>query len=168
MSEIIKFEKKNSLKIILPLLVAVGIILMLVGGALGKKEDEELSAAYAALPTEMDADAFAESVRRRVIDICSSISGAGKVDAVVTLGGGYRAIYASNVQGSGATYKSETVLTGSGNSERALIVGYETPKIVGIGIVCEGGDDPALRQSVISLVSAAFDVPTNRIYVASN
>ncbi len=38
--------------------------------------------------------------------------------------------------------------------------------ICGIGIVCEGGDDPETERKLLSLVSAACGVPTNKIYIA--
>jgi hypothetical protein len=40
------------------------------------------------------------------------------------------------------------------------------PAISGIDIVCEGGGDAAVRAEVIALLSAAYDVGSNRIYVA--
>lgn len=39
-------------------------------------------------------------------------------------------------------------------------------RICGIGIVCDGGDDPITREKLISLVSAACGVGANKIYVA--
>ena len=38
--------------------------------------------------------------------------------------------------------------------------------ICGVGIVCEGGDDPETERKLLSLVSAACGVPTNKIYIA--
>lgn len=38
--------------------------------------------------------------------------------------------------------------------------------ICGIGIVCKGGGDPETERKLLSLVSAACGVPTNKIYIA--
>ena len=38
-------------------------------------------------------------------------------------------------------------------------------EIKGIGIVCVGGDDPVKVEKLLSLVSRAMGVPTNRIYI---
>ena len=113
----------------------------------------------------MSASAFAADTEKKIVDICSGVEGVREVRAVVTLSGGYRAVYAADAQGSDGSYRNETVLTGSGNSEKAILVGYEVPRIVGIGIVCTGGDDPAIQERITMLVSAAFDVSTNKIYV---
>ena len=40
------------------------------------------------------------------------------------------------------------------------------PDVRGIAVVCTGGDLPHVRSTVTELLSAALDVPTNRIRVA--
>ncbi len=52
-----------------------------------------------------------------------------------------------------------------GAGEVAVAVSIENDKISGIGIVCGGGDDPDVAHRLISLVSASFNVPSNRIYI---
>ncbi len=169
MSENATKNQKNNAKLLLPILAAiVGIGLLLIGNILGGANKTEREETAAKAPTEMDAQAFAESVEKKIVDICSSVSGVSGVRAAVTLGGGYRAIYASDSQSSANSYRNQTVLTGNGSSEKALLVGYQNPEIVGIGIVCSGGNDPDVKQAIISLVSAAFNVSTNKIYVTGS
>ena len=167
MSENVKKESVAWRKWILPVAAAiVGIALLVLGGR-GEKKDEETSETASLLPADgsLSASAFAAETEERIRTICSGVSGAGEVRAVVTLEGGYRAVYASDAQSANGSYRNETVLTGSGNSEKAILVGYEAPRIVGIGIVCTGGDDPSVQQRITMLVSAAFDVSANKIYV---
>lgn len=38
-------------------------------------------------------------------------------------------------------------------------------KISGIGIVCRGGGDPRIQKELLSLISAACDVGTNKIFI---
>ena len=167
MSENETKKQKSNLKLLLPAIAAiVGIGLLLIGNFWGKNEKKESENTALDDPTHMDADAFADSVEKKITEICRSVAGVENVHAAVTLGGGYRAIYASDSQSSGTSYRNETVLTGNGSSEKAILIGYQNPEIVGIGIVCSGGNDPTVRQAIISLVSAAFNVSTNKIYVA--
>ena len=151
----------------MPIAAAAVGILLLIFGTNGEKDSKKVSVQESSFaePENTSATEFASATERKICTICEEIVGVGKVRAVVTLDGGYRAVYASDVQGSDSSYRNETVLTGSGNSEQAILVGYESPRIVGIGIVCEGGDDPNVRQSIIRLVSAAFDVGAHKIYV---
>ena len=145
------------------LIGGVGILLLILGsmgfgGGEGNGESEE--------PLAPDASAYARQVEEEIVRICSCVRGAGTVRVAVTLKGGYRAVYATDSQNSGGGYKNSTVLVGSGSSEGAVLICYENPEIGGIGIVCRGASDPSVRDAIISLVSAAFDVKSNKIFVA--
>jgi len=151
------------------LLLLGGAILgaaLLIFGSMGAA-DKETAAAEAQAPPELDPEKYAEEVEERVGALCAQVKGAGTVRAVVTLKGGYRAVYATDSQSTGNGYKNSTVLIGSGSSEGAVLICYENPEIAGIGIVCTGGDDPAVRDRIVALVAAAFDVGTNKIFVAA-
>lgn len=167
MSENVKKEQSRYRRWILPGIGAIlGILLLIFGSRTEDKADADKDATVGVLGNgELSAEAFADATEEKIVAICSGVSGVGEVRAVVTLEGGYRAVYASDVQGSDSSYRNETVLTGSGSSEKAILVGYDAPRIVGIGIVCTGGDDPAIKQRLTLLVSAAFDVSANKIYV---
>lgn len=169
MSEIVKKSPSTYKRLILPILAALlGILLLWIGSMAAKEKGDENEKSVASDPSAMSAEEFAAMTEEKVVAICSQVAGAGEVRAVVTLGGGYRAVYASDSQNSGTSYRTETVLKGSGSSEQAILVGYETPRIAGIGIVCTGGDDPAIRQRIVSLVSAAFDISSHKIYVVGS
>lgn len=61
----------------------------------------------------------------------------------------------------------ETV-DGVGRATVALALdGGDTGRISGACVVCDGGDDPVIREKLISLVSVACGVGTNKIYIAA-
>lgn len=153
--------KINPMWIIILLFVGMG--LMLYGSFVDKSvasQKSELDNFETRDPSE-----YADFIERKVKEICSVVEGVGEVKAVVTLSGGYKTMYAFNSQGSSSGYKSELVTTGNGASENALVVGYEYPEIAGIGIVVQGGESPFVKQRIISLVSSAFNISTNKIEV---
>lgn len=141
---------------------ALGLLLLLLGG-MGEKERTETVSAFRY--ENLDPSDYAKEVEERVATLCSQVSGAGKSFAVVTLGGGYRAVFATDSQSGSSGQKDQVVLIGSGSAETAVLLGYENPVIEGIGIVCEGGDDPRVQREIISLVSAAYHIGASRIYV---
>ncbi len=162
-------ETKPKKKLLwLPLLGAVAGVLLLIFGSVGNKTDTENTTQKTDVEEMVlrSTEAYATELETRVATICGQVKGAGKVKAVVTLSGGYRAVYASDSQSTNGGYKNNTVLIGSGSSEEGIPICYENPEIAGIGIVCDGGGDPAVRANIVSLVSAAFDVASNKIYVA--
>ena len=145
----------------LALLALIGIVLMLFSKCGEDKAGEQV----ASEPSALDPALYAEQIEEKVEGLCNKIDGVSSAHAVVTLKGGYRAIYATDAQYGSSVNKSETVLIGSGSSEKALLIGYENPEIAGIGIVCSGGDDAYVRAEIISMISAAFDLGSNKIFV---
>lgn len=136
-------------------------LIMIFASNCGSDAKEDGAQGFEAL----DPERYAREVEERIEELCNKIDGVGSSYAVVTLDGGYRAIYAIDTQSGSSSAKKQTVTLGSGSGERALLLGYENPRIAGIGIVCSGGDDPTRRKNVIEVVSSAFGVPTNKIFV---
>lgn len=145
----------------------LGVALLAVGGVLdGKSEKADEAAQSTSL--EGDADAYASMLEARVSEICSQVAGAGSVKVFVSLKGGYRTVYAVDSQSTSSGYKNEVVMSGSGSDKKAVVTAYENPEISGVGIVCSGAGDERVRSQIISLVAAALDIGTNKIFVASS
>jgi stage III sporulation protein AG len=147
--------------------IVIGVILLLFGGGGAFFSKQKQSTDVSAEVREYDEIKYEEELVRKIEAICSQVKGAGKVSVAVTLDGSYRAIYAQN-SSDGANVKKEYLLVGSGSSESALLVGYSPPKILGVGVVCSGGVNAAVRAEMIALISATLDLPTNKIYVTAS
>lgn len=52
-----------------------------------------------------------------------------------------------------------------GVGEATVALTFDESEICGVGIVCDGGDDPEVVNRLLSLISASCAVPTNRIYI---
>ena len=79
---------------------------------------------------------------------------------MVTLSGGYEYVYARDGDG-------DCVTVGSGSSERAVVEEVCAPRIVGVGVVCAGAEDPLVRQQLVELVCSSLNVAANRIVVTA-
>ena len=143
--------------------LALGAALLIYGsfGAGGEKKSGE---------GEKNQTAAAESYRvaleNRIAAVCSSVNGVGRVAATVTLEGSYETVYAQDITSRSGSVEKEYVFIGSGSSQAPIVIGETMPCVAGVGIVCDGGDDAAVREAVISLISAAFGVPKSKIFVA--
>ena len=156
-------QKSKLLIVLLALCGFLGICLVLFGeqkGAGSTAGKEGLQ--------EMDPDDYAKRVEEQVEELCNRIDGVSGTYAVVALKGGFKALYASDLQQGSSNKKNQTVVIGSGSDEQGLLIGYENPEISGIGIVCSGGDDYNIRKDIISMVSSAFGLPSNKIFVAGS
>ena len=162
---IIICQKDRKKLLCLALLLLVGILLLGISKCASSDGVEE---ARSVELENLDPSAYAEEVEQKVESLCNKIDGVSSAHVVVTLKGGYRAIYATDHQSGSSSNKKQTVIIGSGSSEHALLVGYENPEISGIGIVCSGGDNYNVRKNIISVVSSAFDVSSNKIFVSGS
>lgn len=149
----------------LAVVALVGVVLLFFARSLSS-DDSQISSPDSI--ENLDPSKYAEEIEEKVEELCNKIDGVSSTHAVVTLRGGYKAIYAANSQSGASNTKNQIVVVGSGSNEKPLIVGYENPEIAGIGIVCSGGDDARKRENIISVVSSAFDIGTNKIFVAGS
>ena len=163
MSENTKNAPSKKAWILLALAAVLGTCLLLWGSLAGGKQKSDSEEKQEQAP---DVRSYALSCETQIRQLCTAVTGSDSVKVTVTLTGGYRTLYAMDSQAaSSGGYKSEMVLVGSGSAQKAVAVGYENPEIAGVGIVCCGGEDPATAQKLISLVSAAFHISSNKIFV---
>ena len=153
----------KSKKIFLLLLIALAGALI-IAFASGNEKEETVKGSI----EELDPAQYAETIEERVEELCNRVDGVSGAYAVVTLKGGYQAIYAVDSQSGSSSAKNQTVVIGSGSNEQAILEGYRYPEIAGIGIVCHGGDSYEVKNKIISLVSSAFDLSANKIFVVGS
>ncbi len=151
---------------------ALGVLLLLVGSFSGPSDQRNQTEAETEMKpnTREVLSEYTETLEKKIAALCESVNGVSHVKVAVTLRSGYEYIYAkdSELKGSGEnTTGSYHYLTiGSGSSESAVYLSEKLPTIGGIGIVCDGGGEPRVKQELTELLSAALDVPSNKIYVA--
>jgi hypothetical protein len=150
--------------------VALGVILLLFGGELGERFSGHTS--EEASPTSdpdgqarLSMEDYRLALEARICHICARVEGAGQVYAVVNLAGGYEYVYAADVKTTTGGVSNQHIVIGSGNDERVVYLTQRVPEILGIGVVCGGGNDPRVQNEVTRLLSAAFGVGSNKIYV---
>lgn len=162
-----EIKKKHSGAVLAAIGIIVGIVMLLVGSFGGIGKSENANATDDAGSVELDAKAYEQELESKIRELCYGVKGVGRVSVMVSLKGGYKTVYAMDAQASSGGYRSEIVKVGSGSNQDGIITGYENPEISGVGIVCEGGDDARVRGEIVSLVSAALDISTNKIFVAA-
>ena len=134
-----------------------GIALLLVGSAFQDKDKSAATPIESETITQLTA--YEEALENEISKLCSAISGVSHVDVMVRLSGGTSIIYAKDNDG-----KPSTV--GSGSSESALYSSLQSPMIAGVGIVCKGGNDPLIQQTIIELISTTLNISSARVFVA--
>ena len=87
-------------------------------------------------------DEYKARLESELESLCESIDGAGKCRVTVTFSEGER-----------LEYKGSSV------------VGSEPPRVLGITVVCDGGDNSYIRNSISDCMTALFDIGANRVCV---
>ena len=136
----------------------LGLILLVFGSFGGKTERGTMN--------ETDEiEAYCSYLEEQAVRLCESVRGVSDVTVTLTLEGGFEQVYAADRKVSGGTQSLEYVKLGSGSSAELCAVSGASPKVAGIGVTCKGGRDEALRKELTALLSAAFGVGSNKIYI---
>jgi stage III sporulation protein AG len=160
----VKSMKKSGKLAVALMGVLLGAALLLFGNRWGGKEQPATPDTPPALASR-SAEAYRAELEARMEDICRQVAGVGEVDVAVTLDGGFSYVYATDKKTTVGGESLSYVTVGSGDGETLVYLSEKAPAVVGIGVVCTGGMDPTVRREVTSLLSAAFGVGSNKIYV---
>ena len=108
-----------------------------------------------------------EDIQNEVKSLVESIKGAGEAKVFITYESDSENVYAVNTDeksdGNEIHFKSEYVIT---DDETGIIIKVLYPKVRGVAVICKGGNDPVVKEKIYSVISALFDISTNKISVA--
>ena len=147
--------------------VLLGALLLILGNTrFGEdKKDKSPSDSPADGVITRTTEEYRADLEARMEAICARVVGVGAVDVIVTLEGGYEYVYATDKKVTVGGESTSYITVGSGDDESLVYITERLPAILGIGVVCTGGMDPTVRREVTALLSAAFGVGSNKIYV---
>lgn len=119
---------------------------------------------------------YCSTLEKEVEEIISLIDGAGETKVMITLSETTEYIYAinesnqnkSNSDSLNVDTENDYVIIEQNNEDSGLLVKTLEPKIRGVAIVCEGGDNPTVQQNIYSAVSAVLNVSTARISISKS
>lgn len=149
-----KYLKGLKGKEMLLLLLAAGILLLFLGGNQGEVANTHDDAADVAARTE----AYRVAMEEELTVLCSRVEGVGALELLLTLEGSEQAVYATDT---GQNGRVDYVINGG----EGLLLYREYPRVRGVAVVCEGGNDPAVRAQLTALLSALLDIGSNRISI---
>ena len=162
-------------KKIIVLIGLAGMMLILFSDCSGDKKKKANEAVTAAAQSGFAG--YERELEERLGELVGNISGVGKVDVLVTIERSSEYSYVTENRNSTdrtdsssqVTEKNDsqtqTVILSDSSGERALVRSEKAPTVKGVVIVCEGGDDPAVVQRVISAVTTALSITSDRVCV---
>ena len=152
--------------------IAAGALLIILGSSdslFGGREADGRGSAGEVLSDSRDLAEYTKLLEEKIASLCSKVDGVGRVSVAVSFNSGYEYVYAKDEEyrtsDSGSEYSSEYVINGKGSSQGMVYIKELLPEICGVGIVCDGGGSTDVQNRLIMLISSAFGISSNKIYV---
>ena len=161
----VKAMNKSGKLVLAVIGIALGVILLIFGSRIGGQENPPASEVSPNGAITRTTDEYRADLESRMEYICGQMAGVGSVEVIVTLEGGFEYVYAYDVKTTVGGESTSYITIGSGDDESLVYITERAPAITGIGVVCTGGMDAAIRREITALLSAAFGVGSNKIYV---
>lgn len=151
----------------------VGILLLCLPEMIPKRTVSQVSA--------VSADAFVKETESRLQTLVESIQGAGMCRVMVTLENGIEYVYATEQKSNSDRQEdingedtrlsqrddseSSAILIDTDSGREGLLVTEIQPTVRGVVVVCEGGDNDAVRERVCEAVTVALNISSKRVCV---
>lgn len=167
LSEKLKKDKKLLLTVAAGIL---GIVFIVISEFIPKSSYKK---AETGEQNKNSVSSYEETLEKRLESIISSVDGAGRVQVMVTLDTSEQTQYAkdekenskSGDKSSEKSYEKKYVLT---DDDGGVVLKTTEPEVRGVIVVCDGGDNAAVKNGITSAVRAALSVDSNKITVLKN
>lgn len=146
------------------LLVAVGLLGLALLGISSWLPAESSPGTTEITPQSMTASDYEANLEARLQALIENLAGAGETRVMVTLQCGEESVYVADTETSAdGTAASKHVITGG----TGLVETIQTPQVLGVAVLCQGGEDPAVQSRITALVQALTGVGANHVTVAA-
>ena len=139
------------------LVIIIGVILMFL--PVGEKKQENRIVAPSTVNEQSNTETQLE-------EILSKVSGAGRVEVMLTTAKGEETRYQTDNNLSNDQSREDTViLTDEQRAQNGLITQINPPIYQGAIIVCDGANNPVVRLAIVEAVSKATGLGADKITV---
>lgn len=117
-----------------------------------------------------DYEQYTLMLEERLEDIISSIDGVGECKIMITLENTNESVYATDNEiksdNNSLNQKDEYVLYETDGGETPVLIKEYMPKVQGVTVICDGGDNKQIQEKIIKSVTALFNISTSRVSVS--
>lgn len=162
---------KNNKKIALIVISGFLIIALIFISELdfGTNDSEKIE-----IKETMSTEEYCTYLEDKVTKIIECIDGAGKTKVMITLSETTEYIYAtndkntrkSNDSSNDISIQNDYVIIEKNNNDAGLLIKTIEPKVRGVAIVCEGGNNSTVQNQIYSAISAVLNISTSRISIS--
>lgn len=149
-------------------LFLAGILLVVLAMPTEKKEEslvEESEETQEKDITEGKENQYEQKMEQRLSRILADVEGVGKNEVMITLQSTSEKVIEKDAEKDDTLQRETTVYRKIRDEEDPYVKKEITPKIEGVVVIAEGGDEPIIIQNITEAVQALFDVDTHKIKV---
>lgn len=165
------------------ILVVAGILGILVIFLSTFLDKEQADAAAVSSDSTGSAEAYCAMLEKKLGEIVTDITASSNVRVFVTLESGAEYVYASEIkqgtdtvedtngensrkiQQKDSTEGNYILVEGEDGRKTALLVTELAPRVQGVTVVCDGGDDEEIAARITDAVTTALDITSRRVCV---
>lgn len=169
-------------KLILLVFVMIGILMMMLPGVVGGSNKR----VKLDIDRNFNVGLYETELEQRLLDIVEKIKGVGKAKIMITLENSVEYIYAQEkrektdkvndyqdkvsvkTQERNDEERKFMLVDGPNGKRQALIKTQIQPKVKGVVIVCQGGDNAVVSQQITNLVTTILNISSTRVYVTKS
>lgn len=161
------FEKLKNIKGIGFFIVGIilGLALIFIGTYDKKAKNDLPDTKNVAVIDSSTLDEYAKQLEERITQLILGISGINNVKVMVYLECSSEYIYAVNGESevSGGSY---VIIDSKQGGKEPVLVKVISPKVSGVAVVCNGGNNASTQAKVKGVISALFNISSKNIFVS--
>ncbi len=123
---------------------------------------------------EVTDEEYCDYLENKIKHFIERIDGAGKTEVIITLAETTEYIYATddkdirknNTNSDDSTVEKDYVIIENDNNDVGLLIKTIEPKIRGVAISCEGGDDIKVQEQIYSTIEAILNIKSSNISIS--
>lgn len=131
-------------------MLSIGICLLLVSFVISNKNDNN-----------DNNPGYLNELEDEIEELLLKIDGVDDVSVMLTFEDSGESVYAQNQNSSSYEY----VIFSNDDSEEGLKLFEITPRVRGVAVVCNNGNDIRVKEKITAMLSALLGITTNRITV---
>lgn len=157
---------KNRIKLFVVIGI-VGVLLILLSEVLPQNSQSESASLTGC---EISYSDYVEELEDKTQNIISSINGVGECKVMITLKDTNESVYAKNssekTDDGSYSQDYEYVLYELNGEDTPVLVKQNFPKIQGVVVVCQGGDNVEIKEQIVNSITSLFDVSSSKVSVS--
>ncbi len=160
----IKLDKKTTILIIVGFLA---IFILFISELDFEKKEEPIN-------KDLSDEEYCDYLENKIKNFIEKIDGAGKTEVIITLSETTEYIYATddkdvrknNSDGDDSSLEKDYVIIENDNNDVGLLIKTIEPKIRGVAVSCEGGNNIEVQEQIYSTIEALLNIKTSNISIS--